>query len=43
MFFIHTNVKESTFAKTVIIKVTDEDLGLVQNVRFRHNCKHNQR
>ena len=43
MFFIHTNVKESTFAKTAIIKLTDEDLDLVQNVHFRHNWKRNQR
>jgi hypothetical protein len=35
MFFIHTNVRESIFAKTAVIKPTDEDLGLVQNVRFR--------
>jgi len=42
ILFIHTNVKEFTFAKTAIIKLTDEGLGPVQNVRFRANSKHHQ-
>jgi hypothetical protein len=42
MFFIHINVRESMLAKLVITKATDEDLGLVQNVRIRCNSKRGQ-